>query len=299
MFETHLYGCPITSDIPLLETGHVTRPISPGMKPLSLRRAGAGQGPGDLDVSFNVPESHGRKIMIRSDRDVQQLMDGQPWCFEVADILTFFGRGGDDRIYYQPTEQATEELIGFWFVHVIVPYCLTVERDYSFLHASAVNLQSESIIFMAESHSGKSTLANYFLDKGHSLVSDDKVAVIFQDGQYLAVPSHPYYRPHRRFEDLGYHSDSFAAAAKPLRAVFLIDRTNHDAIALERVRGADALSCLMAACLSVFPVFWIGRLEFLGDMAETVPIVRVNRPWGMEHMAEVYRTLSEYREGLG
>lgn len=292
MFETHIYGSPIRSDFQLMDTRHPMAPLRPNMQPLRLQRVQAGQQLGDFCIDYRIPQSHGRRITAHSDREIPRLEDGQPWCLRIDDILSFYFRVGEDYIYYSGTEQATEKVIGFWFVHVILPYLLTLERDYSFLHASAVNLDSESLVFMAESHGGKSTLAGHFLARGHKLISDDKVAVFKQDEQYLTVPSHPYFRPYRQDEELGHHSDTFAASAKPLRAIYLLERSADNEIRLEPVRGAEALGNIMASCLSLFPKFWIDRMDFLGDLAHSVPMFRLHRPWGMEHMDAVHHALT-------
>lgn len=293
MFETHVYGCPIRSDIPLLTTDHAMQPLRPGMQPLELVQLGRGQDSGKFQVDFKVPDSHGREIRIQSDRDSTHLFGGQPWALHIGDVLSFFGRGGEQRIYYQGTTEQLQKLLGFWFVHVVVPYALTVERGYCFLHASAVNLDNESVIFLAESKTGKSTLAKYFLKRGQSLVSDDKVAILKEQDEFLAVPSHPYYRPHRRNEDLGYHSDSFATSAKPVKAIYLLDRKNCKDIEFEPLSGAAAMTSLMTSCLSLFPVFWLDRLELLGDIARSVPVYRLHKPWGESYLGSVYEAIVE------
>ncbi len=64
-------------------------------------------------------------------------------------------------------------------------------------------------MFIAPSMGGKSTLTDFFIQQGHGLISDDKVPTVIENGQFLAGGSHPYHRPHRRFEELGYHVDNF------------------------------------------------------------------------------------------
>lgn len=294
MFKTHLYGYPIVSDIQLIETGHEMKPLTRVDTPLTFEKVKSGQALKEFHVDAEMHAAHGRNIKVRSDRVTSELFEHQPWCFEVENVVAFYGEGGDHRIYYLDLGQATESLISFWFVHIVLPFFLTVERSYCFLHAAAVNSNEQSIMFIADSHSGKSTLANHFLSSGYRLVSDDKVAITKLSGVYHAVPSHPYYRPYRSHEELGFHSDFFAAHARPLKAIYLLDREDSEKVSLEPILGIEAVRHLMVSCLHLFPVFQAERLDFLGSLAAEIPMFRLNRQWGLEHMDDVYNAVSTH-----
>jgi hypothetical protein len=292
MFETHIYGCSVQSDVPLLETSHDLKSAFPGMIPIRLARSPSA-GFKYLQHRFAVPVSHGRGVSVFTDRDNRQLEQGQPWIFEIEGLLQFSGSSGSSDIYYCGDDLATTDLISFWFVHVVLPYILMAERDFCFLHAAAVSFEDQSLIFMAESHGGKSTLANYFLQQGHELISDDKVAMHEGGSGYLCVPSHPYFRPFRKFEDLGYHSSAFSLELKPVAAIYLLQKSTNEEITIRRVKGTEAFSCLMDRSIILFPGSWNACLPILAGIAHDVPVFELKRPWGLEFQPETYQAIVE------
>jgi len=290
MFETCIYGCAVHSDVQLLESNHDLKPEFPDLRPVYIEKSSS------LDLSslvhrYSVPVSHGRSVSARSDRNNRQLEQHQNWAFEIEDLLTFTGTGGSSKVFYQCDKRATEQHIGFWFVHVVLPYVLMAERDYCFLHAASVAVDNRSMIFLGESHSGKSTLANYFLTKGHDLISDDKVAIHHEDNRYLALSSHPYYRPFRQFENLGYHSEAYSQELNPLAAMFILQQAQDREINLQAIKGAEAFSSLMQRSIILFPGSWNTCLPILSGLARDIPIYHLQRPWGLDHLDEVYELL--------
>jgi hypothetical protein len=292
MFETHIYGCSVQSDVSLLDTSHDLKAAFPGMLPIRLMRSPS---PSFMRLQhrFVVPISHGREVSVFTDRDNRQLESGQPWIFEIEDLLQFSGCSGSSDIYYRGDERATAELVSFWFVHVVLPYILMAERDYCFLHAAAVSLGDRSLVFMAESHGGKSTLADFFLQQGHELISDDKVAIHEGESCYLSVPSHPYFRPFRKFEDLGFHSNAYSLGLKPVAAIYLLKKSETEEIAIRRIKGTEAFSCLMDRSIILFPGSWNACLPILAGIAHDVPVFELKRPWGLEFQPETYKAIVE------
>src|SRR5690606_6158147 len=103
------------------------------------------------------------------------------------------------------------------------PVYLSSECCYHFLHVSAVAIDGEAVLFMAPSTGGKSTLAQHCVARGHQLVADDKLAIIEESDRFLAVPSHPNYRPYRKNEDLGFRAEQFCASPLPIRVMFRLE----------------------------------------------------------------------------
>lgn len=65
------------------------------------------------------------------------------------------------------------------------------QRGFYVLHASTVSVDGEAVAFVGRSGDGKSTTAAAFLDRGHSVLSDDVAAVRHGDDGPTVTPGHP------------------------------------------------------------------------------------------------------------
>jgi hypothetical protein len=63
------------------------------------------------------------------------------------------------------------------------------QRGYLVLHASCVAISNKAIAFLGSSGAGKSTLASAFQRQGYPVLTDDVLAIRFQDGQPIAYSS--------------------------------------------------------------------------------------------------------------
>ena len=88
-----------------------------------------------VTCGFPLYWSHGRKVYLYSDRLFDGSEKGQPWCYEVKDIVRFYWVGGEAKIYYELDEKGNTELLSFWFIHLLLPLYFTLEDKYDFLHA--------------------------------------------------------------------------------------------------------------------------------------------------------------------
>ena len=126
-----LYGTKINSDIAF---------------PLDLSHKTATRG--EITLSADVPDklkqsitygfpfylAHGRNVYLYSDREFDNSEVGQPWCYEVKDVVRFYWIGGETKIFYQMGEKGDENLLSFWFTHLLLPLYFTLEDQYDFLH---------------------------------------------------------------------------------------------------------------------------------------------------------------------
>ena len=164
---------------------------------------------------FPLYWAHDRKVYLYSDREFDGSDVGQPWCYEVEDVVKFYWIGGEAMIYYELGDKGDVNLLSFWFIHLLLPLYMTLENMYDFLHAGAVEVEGKPILFIAPSMGGKSTMTDYFIKQGHSLISDDKVPTFIQHGKFMAVGSHPYHRPYRKFEELGIRVENYTPNVSP------------------------------------------------------------------------------------
>lgn len=289
-----VYGTKINSDIDFpLDLSHTTEYRFEleleGEVPATLKAA--------ITCGFPLYWAHGRKVYLYSDR----LFDGsepeQPWCYEVKDVARFYWRGGEEKIYYELDEKGDAALLAFWFIHLFLPLYMTLEKMYDFLHAGAVEVEGKPIMFIAPSMGGKSTMTDFFIKQGHTLVSDDKVPTFIDDGKFMAVGSHPYHRPYRKFEELGYRVDNFATHFKPIHAFYELEGAEGDAkITIEEINGFAKFDTLLPNYLYMFSWLKPERLKYLSKMLNDVRVFHVRVPWDMERLGEVHDAICKQSE---
>ncbi|UFH58939.1 phosphoenolpyruvate carboxykinase (ATP) [Sulfurovum mangrovi] len=233
--------------------------------------------------------AHGRHVYLYSDREFEGSHAGQPWCYEVEDVVRFYWVGGERTIYYEMGEKGDANLLGFWFIHLFLPLYMTLEDMYDFFHAGAVEVEGKPIFFIAPSMGGKSTMTDYFIKQGHRLISDDKVPTFIDDGSFMAVGSHPYHRPYRKFEELGYRVEKFTTHFKPIHAFYVLEGMEGDAeITIEEVKGIEKFALLLPSYLYMFSYLKPRRLKYLSGISNSIRVFRVHVPWNRERLGEVH-----------
>ena len=243
--------------------------------------------------------SHGRQVALYSDTEPATSDPGQGWCFEVKDIARFFWVSNDRIIEYERGELCTEELIAFWLIHIFLPIYFTLEGIYEFIHASAVEVAGCTVLFTGPSHGGKSTMTDFFLQQGHTLVSDDKVATFVESGQYFALPSHPNHRPYRKFEDLGSRVIDFSPDPRPLRGFYALRADDPAAdVSVEEITGHEKFAQILPGYLFDFPFMKEKRLRYLAGMVSAVPVFRVGVPWDLERLDDVHAAITGHLKSI-
>ena len=176
------------------------------------------------------------------------------------------------------------------------------QRGLLVIHACAVaDAEGNALAFAGESGWGKSTLAEYFCQHGFTLVTDDVIAIDIQDDGAFAIPS---YSQIRLREDAAAHlvedasllvpidrngfkqareDHALAEAPRPLRAVFLLDPTFADELAVVEMPPQEALMRLVAHTRAKTLVH-VNAPELLREhlgqctqLLKTVPVRRLKR----------------------
>lgn len=239
--------------------------------------------------------NQGRSITLYTDRPFAKKVSRQQWFFVIEDVLTFFWCSDTMMIEYAAGKNFTTKLLEYWTLHILLPIFLTIEEQCYFLHAGAVEIDDTSILFVAESFGGKSTMTDFFMKQGHAMVSDDKVGVLEKHGEFLAVPSHPHHRPYRKMEDLGYFVENMSTSPKPIGAIYVLHRVSPDAkIAIEEVKGIEKFKFLRFNSEINLSFLKSQRLQDLSRLAENVPVYKIMVPWNMDRLGEVYQSILDH-----
>lgn len=252
-----------------------------------------------VDHASSLYTAHGRDVYLHSDREHNQCKARQPWCYDVEGVVRFYWLGGEPVIYYELDEKGNIDLLAFWFIHLMLPLYFTLEDKYDFLHAGAVEVEGKPILFIAPSMGGKSTMTDYFIRQGHTLISDDKVATFSKDGQFMLAGSHPYHRPYRKFEDLGYRVDRFINIFKPIHAIYALESTNAASdIDISEVVGYRKFDAIMPNYLFMFSHLRPQRLAYLAAMLNQIRLFQVTVPWEIERLGEVHDAITKNAKGI-
>ena len=213
---------------------------------------------------------------------VQSPLEGRPfheWVFEDGTVWTLFCRiptgyllrfpdfadftlspDGHDAIAI-PVPGVSRQTVEHLYLNQVLP--LALSRQFKLvLHASAVEIDSFAVAFLAMSGRGKSTLAASFSTAGHRFLTDDGLQLEKRPGGYFIQPSHPSirlwddsrqalmpetaqafppvdYTPKSRL--LADHEIAHCDVARPLRCMYFLGTGDAEAIAIEPVGGRDAM----------------------------------------------------------
>ncbi|MEA3373232.1 MAG: hypothetical protein U9Q62_06010 [Campylobacterota bacterium] len=253
----------------------------------------------DYPFKEKFHNNQNRILRLYSDNDIRYAVKDQRWVFTIEDVVSFSWLQESNEIFYQLLPSATEELLRYWLLHIVLPLYLTTENLYYFLHAGAVQVDKKSVLFMADSFGGKSTLTDFFLKKGHTLISDDKVATFEENDTFMAVPSYSYHRPYRATEDLGIKVDNFATEPRPIKAIYLLISVDEDVeTTISPAKGIEKFSSLRFATEVGLPLFMQERFAYLTKLANNTAIFNVTIPWDLDRLSEVYDAIVAHTKTL-
>jgi hypothetical protein len=240
------------------------------------------------------------KFHNNQDREISLCMKNDSFIFKVKDVVSFECFTKTDEIFYKFYKYGTEKLLEYWFTHTLLPIFFTLTNKYYFLHAGAVKVEENSVLFMADSMGGKSTMTDYFLQKGHTLISDDKVGTFEKDGKMMIVPSYPYHRPYRKFEDLGYKVENFAEASSSLDAIYILDvDASYRSVELKEIKGIEKVGLLIRGTDIGLAVFQKERFTHISKLANVTPVFSVHIPKDLERLSEAYEQIVKKTQQLG
>lgn len=188
------------------------------------------------------------------------------------------------------------------------------------LHANAIDIGGRAVAFSGHSGAGKSTIAAWFHDRGHTILADDVCVIGFDEsGRALAYPGIPRLRLWREaLEASGRDAESYsrsfddmdkydvptlnetAAEPMPLAAIYLLRKAEESAgdAEIERLKGVEAVDTLMSNTYRGGYLSMIGRtrehLTACIRVARAVPVFRAQRLWGFDRFEEQARRLSNH-----
>lgn len=99
-------------------------------------------------------------------------------------------RNGTD-IIIQPVDSVTEEVIRTFLLSACLSILLHQRKMFA-LHVSGIHTEKGAVLFAGNSGTGKSTIVSAFMQRGYKMLSDDMLALVFNEqGKVIALPGFP------------------------------------------------------------------------------------------------------------
>jgi hypothetical protein len=158
----------------------------------------------DLEIRFNqAPGFHGgddrsanlifaSSALLDSGQPtlrIWEVMDGAFLRLDYFDGMQFWLRRDTKQLWVHWSEGSSLEDAFTYLLGPVLGLLLRL-RGITCLHASAVTLGDRVAAFAGSEGAGKSTTAAALAQRGHSVISDDIVALVERDGAFFVLPAH-------------------------------------------------------------------------------------------------------------
>ena len=221
-------------------------------------------------------------------------------CFVVNDVARFKVSKGS-LIEVDRFEGADDDNVRLFTLGSAIAAILH-QRSLLPIHASAVEINGEAVLFSADSGFGKSTTCLAFQKEGFNVVSDDVCVLSVDDkGAVYIYPGYPQVKlwkesliyfdeeetKHRRLreneEKFGVRvRDTFLDKSKiPVKSIFFLDKKEQDGVNVNELKGLDKLIYLQS---NIFRPFFQQKNQVkqnfskIGQVANSVDFYSIIRP---------------------
>lgn len=214
------------------------------------------------------------------------------WGMEIKNIVTLYWSKETNEIFYLKGRNYRPDRLRFWLYHTFFPIVLELRGIYHILHVGSVEINGKPVLFSAPSFGGKSTMTDYFIQQGHTMLCDDALGIEKVGSKYCAVASYPFHRPYRKVEDLGYPVTNFSTQSKELHAVFILNKSETvDQVDIREIKGIEKFKAFHYSAFVMFDFFKEERFAFFTDMAKKVSMHEVTYPHSLDRLPEVYEKI--------
>lgn len=214
----------------------------------------------------------------------------------------FLVRGGHD-IVIEPCSGLDERTLRLFILGPVLAVLLR-QRGHLLLHASAVAVDDEAVLFMGSAGWGKSTAAAALHARGHGLVTDDVAALRVGQGCPMLLPGFPQLklwpktlvslgedpkqlaRCNPRLEKRARPATrKFSSTPLPLKRIYVLDEGDAPEISL--LRPQEALAELVR---HTYGALGVGNSSHFFDCASIIkeaPICRLRRQKSLSRLSEL------------
>jgi hypothetical protein len=214
------------------------------------------------------------------------------------DGTSFVVDAGGTEVWADWPDELTLEDTATYLLGPVFGFLLRLRRV-TCLHASAIAVDGRAIALIGPPGAGKSTTAAAFTQQGHSVLSEDVVALCDQGGSFLVQPGYPLIRlwpesvqalfgsedalppltPNwdKRYLDLTQNNFSFQRQPLPLDALYLLDERSDDPAA-PFVEAAPSHTSLIELVANTYTNYLLDQkmrareFDLLGRLVKNAPL---------------------------
>jgi hypothetical protein len=233
-----------------------------------------------------------------------ELNEDQAVMFDRRYALFILNHGKE--VIIQPSAARNLDQICLYILGTVLTVLL-YQRGTLALHGSAVAIGNAVIGVIAPSGTGKSSTAAALYDRGHRLLSDDAVPIVFQDGQFYVYPGYPRMKISEPVaECLGFaesqivqrHPDcgelSFDARSQFVQQPLLLQQIYvleaGEEIGIQPLSAKDALFAMMPNSL---PTMW-HKPHTPAQLAQKIPFYKMTRSQNLSDLPYFAACLEEH-----
>lgn len=273
------------------------------------------QSPIPPDITVRIGEIEEPKNLSRT-YDGVWYAHGGDWLFLKWDVLGSFLILEGQRIILSPSQNPASPSPVTPLLGAVMAVTMH-QRGSLALHGSSVLADDKAIIFVGPKGAGKSTMAGYYRDRGHTLISDDVCAIDMQNPDRLCIhPSFPiiklwpdsmqalkfepekHERVHPEFEKRNIRLDSGFSNVMEKVASIIILKTG-PVIAFEPLTGHQTLAAILPHLIinrfaDQQPIFLKNKVFSLTTkLVSTIPVYQLQRPKEIEQLPSLYELVNK------
>jgi hypothetical protein len=194
---------------------------------------------------------------------------------------------------------------------------LLYQRGKFVLHASAVAIDKEAVVFVGNKGYGKSTMAAMLCSRGHQLLADDTVVVDLDESEhYIILPGFPQFKLYpdaviatsnddpEKLEEVASNflkrsrrADNFCQEALPLRAIFVLNEGTD--VRISQLAPQEIIKHLLSnTYMARFSSDWLcgiaaANLQQCAAIANQIPVYLLERPRDISILEDVALAVEE------
>lgn len=219
--------------------------------------------------------------------------------FHIENLATFCIENGD-QILVSPEHGAQEDRIRLYLLGSCMG-ALLMQRNILCLHGSAIEINGKAYAITGHSGAGKSTLATAFLQKNYKLLTDDVIAITYDDqNQPMVVPGYPQQKlwkeslqnfgmEHKGYKPLVDRDNKFAVPIPgfhhqpvPLAGLIELSISEDQSLMLKEITGLERVHIVMGQAFRRSFIENSGRTEWQFKesvkLVNQVSVISLHRP---------------------